>query len=69
MEDKLVLCSNKAFSSAASNMKHLKGGVDTFFNRWPLPLVPIGMLKTCKLTEFDQMFVNDTSNDRLPEDH
>lgn len=67
MEDKLVIVSAKGFTTAASSMKHLKA-TDTFFNRWPLPLVPIGTLRTCKVTEYDQMFLNDLAGDRLEED-
>lgn len=62
----MILASLKGFSSAASTMKHLKGpGTDTFFNRWPTPLVAIGTLKTCKSSEYDNMFMGDTTTDRL----
>lgn len=60
----MILASLKGFSSAASTMKHLKG-TDTFFNRWPTPLVAIGTLKTCKSSEYDNMFMGDTATDRL----
>lgn len=68
VEDRIVLSSNKGFTTAASSMKYLKGGLDTFFNRWPVPLVPIGALKTAKVAEYDAMFVSDNVSDRLPED-
>ena len=48
-------------------MKHLKA-TDTFFNRWPVPLVPIGQLKVCKTSEYDRMFEQDIATDRLHED-
>ena len=67
MEDRLVLASPKGFSTAASTMKHLKS-TDTFFNRWPVPLIPIGSLRVCKMAEYETMFAGDTATDRLPED-
>ena len=66
VEDKLLVSSYKGISFASSSMKHLKG-TDTFFNRWLVPLVPIGSLKTCKRSDYDNMFINDTANDRLVE--
>ena len=63
----MVLASPKAFSSAASTMKYLKA-TDTFFNRWPVPLTPIGSLKVCKMSDYENMFAGDTANDRLVED-
>ena len=60
----MILVSLRGFSSATSTMKHLKG-TDTFFNRWPTPLVPVGTLKTCKSSEYDSMFMGDTTTDRL----
>lgn len=47
-------------------MKHLKS-TDTFFNRWPVPLVAIGTLKTCKGSDYDAMFMGDNVTDRLDE--
>eukprot|EP00435_Cladocopium_sp_Y103_P026491 s434_g6.t1 len=67
VEDRLVLASNKGFTMAQSTMKFLKQ-TDTFFNRWPVPLVPVGAFKTCKLADYDLMFQGDTANDRLHED-
>lgn len=67
MEDRLVLASHKGFATAASTMKHLKA-TDTFFNRWPVPLIPIGGLKICKVAEYDLMFRDDTTTDRLHEE-
>lgn len=67
MEDRLILASQKGFSTAASTMRHLKA-VDTFFNRWPVPLIPIGALKTCRTKEYDLMFSGDQCTDRLEED-
>ena len=48
-------------------MKYLKA-TDTFFNRWPVPLTPIGSLKVCKMSDYENMFAGDTANDRLVED-
>lgn len=42
-------------------MKFLKA-TDTFFNRWPIPLVAIGSLQVCKLTEYEMMFAGDTAD-------
>ena len=67
MEDRLALASHKGFATAASTMKHLKA-IDTFFNRWPVPLIPIGNLKVCKVAEYDLMFRDDTTTDRLHEE-
>ncbi|CAL1139915.1 unnamed protein product [Cladocopium goreaui] len=64
---RLALASHKGFATAASTMKHLKA-IDTFFNRWPVPLIPIGNLKVCKVAEYDLMFRDDTTTDRLHEE-
>lgn len=61
-----MIASSKGFSSAATCMKHLKS-TDTFFNRWPVPLVAIGTLKTCKGSDYDAMFMGDNVTDRLDE--
>ena len=58
VEEKLILASAKGFSTAASGMKYLKA-TDTFFNRWPVPLVPVGALRTCRIKEYDAMFSSD----------
>jgi hypothetical protein len=56
VEDKIVVTSEKGIANAVCGaMKHLPRG-DTFFNRWPVPVLPASQMPTCSEEIYSKIF-------------
>jgi len=67
IEDKVIFTSIKGFQHAlCGRMKFLK--VDTFFNRWPVPVLAIPTMPQLSDTLTENMFEADTGSARLETD-
>ena len=56
IEDRFVACSVSAISSAhCGSMQFLEGG-DTYFNKWPVRLIPVTDLKQMDEVAYEKLY-------------